>query len=75
MRKIKSMCGYEVARVDVKRALRENPHCPYMKLALAFLDNKGVVLSAAHVRQLVDMDDAIAAAIFEIVNATEVEWA
>lgn len=66
--KVVDINGFLVTRASVVRALRQNPDCPYMRLALAFIDNKGVRLSVDHVWRLVECDHAVAAAIADIVK-------
>lgn len=67
------MSGYPVSRAGVVRAQRKNPECPYMRLALAFLNGSGTRLSASQVRVIVGIDDAIGCAISGIVAAAEEE--
>mgnify|MGYP003426153535 FL=1 len=68
-----TMAGYHVSRAGVVRAQRKDPECPYLRLALAFLNGGGVRLSESQVRLLVDGDGGISAAISGIVEDAKEE--
>ena len=67
-RKVEDACGYPLYRSSAIKAIKANPDGGHARLALAFIEARGCRLTWDQVFSLVQCDDAIASACYDILK-------